>query len=156
MSLQFEETIRGTVTAYGRQRERLVAAVEQSQQVEERAVARFNQIVDSGIIPIFSKTAELLKESCAVQIHRHEYTEERPFVVSVEMVIAQKPGGHIRRLCQPCPKLEICLKKKTFRVVLFTEYLRDAKLQVDEIDLSELTAEKLEQCIQGFIAQIFR
>ena len=156
MSLQFEETVRGTVTAYGRRRERTVAALEQSARMEERATARFNQIVESDIVPIFNKTAELLKESCAVQIHRQEYTDERPFVVSVEMVIARKPGVHIRRLCQPCPKLEICLKKKTFRVAIFTEYLRDAKLQLEEIELSELNAEKLEQCVQGFIAQIFR
>ncbi len=156
MSLQFEERVRGTVNAYRKRRERAVAAVEQSEQMEKRAVARFNQIVESGIIPIFNKAAELLKESCAVEIHRHEYTEERPFVVSVEMVVAQKPGVRIRRLRQPCPKLEFCLKKTTFRVVIFTEYLRDAKLQLEEIELSELNAEKLEQCIQGFIAEIFR
>jgi hypothetical protein len=111
MSLQFEETVRGTVTAYGRRREQVVAAVQQSEQIKRRAVVRFNQIVESDIIPTFNKTAELLKENCVVEIHRHEYTEERPFVVNVEMVIAQKPSVHIRRLCQPCPKLAICLKK---------------------------------------------
>jgi hypothetical protein len=156
MSQQFEEKLRGTVTAFRKRRERVVAAVEQSARMEERAVARFNQIVESDIIPIFNRTAELLKENCSVEIHRHEYAEDRPFVASVEMVIAQKPGVRIRRLSQPCPKLEICLKKETFRVVIFTEYLRDAKLQLEEIGLSELNAEKLEQCIHGFIAQIFR
>ena len=156
MSLQFEEKVVGTVTAYRRRRERAVAAVEQSEQMEKRSVVRFNQIVESDVIPIFNTTAELLKESCVVQIHRHEYTDERPFVVSVDMVITQKPGVRIRRLCQPCPKLEICLKKKTFRVVIFTENLRDARLLLEEIRLFELNAEKVEQCINGFIAEIFR
>ena len=71
------------------------------------------------------------------------------------MVLAPKPDGALRRLRQPSPKLEICLEKKTFRVVLFTEYLRDAKFQVEKMDLSELTAERLEQSIEAFIAQIF-
>jgi len=134
----------------------MLAAAEQSAQTEERAVARFNQIVDSEIIPLFNRTAELLKENCLVQIHRCEYTEDRPFLVSVAMVISPKPGVRIRQLRQPCPKLEICLKKRTFGVVIFTEQLRAAELQLEEIGTSELNAEKLEQCIQGFIATIFR
>ena len=133
MSLQFEEKVRGTVNAYRKRRERTVAVVEQSELMEKRAVVRFNQIVDSDIVRIFNKTAELLKESCAVEIHRHEYSEERPFVVSVEMVIGAEARVGIRRLRQPCSKLEICLKKRTFRAVIFTEYLRDAKLQLEEI-----------------------
>jgi hypothetical protein len=152
---QFEEQVKGTVTGYRQRRERAVAAVEQSAQAEEQAVARFNQLVESDILPIFNKTAELLKDSCLVEIHRHEYTAERPYAVSVEMVLAPKPDGPIRRLRQPSPKLEVCLEKKTFRAVLFTEYLRDAKLQVEKMDLSELTAEKLERSIGAFIAQIF-
>jgi hypothetical protein len=72
------------------------------------------------------------------------------------MVIAEKPDVQIRRLRQPCPKLEICLKKRTLRVVLFTENLRDAKLQLEEMEISELNAAKLEQCTSSFIAEIFR
>jgi hypothetical protein len=39
---------------------------------------------------------------------------------------------------------------------MFTENLRDAKLHLEEIELFELTAKKLEQCIQGFITELFR
>jgi hypothetical protein len=152
---QFEENVKGTVTAYRERREQAVAAVEQSAQMKEQAVARFNQLVDSDILPIFKKTAELLKDSCVVEIHRHDYTAERPYAVSVEMVLAPKPDGVLRPLRQPSPKVEICLERKTSRVVLFTEYLRDSKLQVEEMDLSELTAEKLELSIEAFLAQIF-
>jgi len=156
MSLQFEEKVRGAVTAYGKRRDRAVAAVQQSDQMQKRAVGRFSQLVESCIIPTFNKAAELLKEHCAIQIHRHEYTEDRPFVASVDMVIAEKPGVQIRRLRQPCPKLEICLKKRSFRVAIFTENLRDAKLQLEEMEISELNSAKLEQCTSSFIAEIFR
>ena len=151
MSLQFEERVRGAVTAYGKRRERAVAAIEHSNRMQKQAVAKFNEIVDSIILPIFHSAAELLRESCAVQIHRHEYTEERPFILSVDLVISEKPDAQIRH-----PKLEICLKKRNLRLAIFTENLRDAKLQVEEMELSELTAAKLEQCTSSFIAEIFR
>jgi hypothetical protein len=124
--------------------------------MQKRAAARFGQIAESFIIPTFNKAAELLKQSCAVEIHRHEYTEERPFVLSVDMVIAEKPGVQNRRLRQPSPKLEICLKKRSFRVVIFTENLRDAKLQLEEMEISELDSEKIERCTYSFLAEIFR
>ena len=62
----------------------------------------------------------------------------------------------IRHLRQPSPKLEVCLKKRNFRVVIFTENLRDAKLQLEELEISELSAAKLKQCTSSFIAEIFR
>ena len=89
-----------------------------------------------------------IRASCA--------TPERPFVVSVAMVVTPKEGGQIRQLRQPYPKLEICLRQKTLKVVIFTEQLRLAKLQLEEIDFPELTPEKLEQCVQDFIVEIFR
>ena len=144
MRLQFEERVRGAVTAYGKRRQRTVSAIERSDEMQKQAVARFNEIVESGIIPIFNRAAESLKESCAIQIHRHEHTEERPFVASVDTVIAEKPAVQIRRLRQPSPKLEVCLKKRNFRVAIFTENLRDAKLQLEELEISELSAAKLE------------
>ena len=156
MSVQFEELVKGAVTAYGKRREQTVAARQQSDQMQKRAAARFGQIAESFIIPTFNKAAELLKQSCAVEIHRHEYTEERPFVLSVDMVIAEKPGVQNRRLRQPSPKLEICLKKRSFRVVIFTENLRDAKLQLEEMEISELDSEKIERCTYSFLAEIFR
>jgi len=155
-SQQFERKVRGTITAFRKRREQTVAAAEQSAQMRERAISRFNQIVESEVIPVFNRTAELLKEDCEVQIHRREHTEERPFVLSVEMVIAPKSDVRIRRLRQPHPKLEICLERETFRVAIFTEHLRAAKLQLEEIELPELKAEKLEQCIDNFLAGIFR
>jgi len=156
MRLQFERKVTGTIMAFRRRRERSVAAAKQSAQTEEREVLRFNQIVESEVLPVFNKTAELLKENCEVQINRHEYTEERPFVLSVEMVISPKPDVRIRRLRQPYPKLEICLERTTSKVAIFTEYLRVAELQLEEIELSELKAEKLEQSIDSFLAEIFR
>ncbi len=154
--MQFEERVLGAVNAYRNRQERTVAVAERTEQMEEMAAERFNKIVESDVLPLFNKTAELLKDSCTVQIHRQEHTPERPFVVSVEMVITPREGVYIRRLRQPYPKLEICLRQKTLKVVIFTEQLRLAKLHLEEIDFAELTAEKLEQCVHDFIVEIFR
>jgi len=53
------------------------------------------------------------------------------------------------------PKLEIRLRRETFRVVVFTEYLAAAKLLLEEMELSELNEEKLERRIDNFLAEIF-
>jgi hypothetical protein len=154
--MEFEEKVMGAVNAFRNREERTVAVAEQTEQVEEIAAERFNKIVESTILPLFNKTAELLKDSCAIQVNRQEHTAERPFVVSVEMVVMPREGVHNRQLRQPYPKLEVCLRQKTLKVVIFTEVLRLAKLQLEEIDFAELTPEKLEQCIQDFIVEIFR
>jgi hypothetical protein len=153
---EFEERVRGAITAYRNRKERTVAVAEQTEQIEQVAAERFNKIVESDILPLFNRTAELLKEHCTVQIHRQEYTGERPFVVSVAMIVTPKEGTDIRRLRQPYPKLEICLRQKTLKLVIFTEVLRLAKLQLEEIDFPELTSEKLEQCVHDFVVEIFR
>lgn len=155
-NMEFEEKVTDAVKAFRSRQERKVAAAEQTEQLEELAAVRFNKLVESDILPLFQKTAELLKDSCTVQIQRQEYTEERPFVVSVAMVATPKEGVHIRQLRQPYPKLEICLRQKTLKVVIFTELLRLAKLQLEEIDFSELTPAKLEQCVHDFVVEIFR
>jgi hypothetical protein len=154
--MEFEEKVMGAVNAFRNRQERTVAVAEQTEQMEEMAAERFNQIVESTILPLFNKTAELLKDSCSIQINRQEHTPERPFVVSVEMVFMPKEGVQLPRLRQPYPKLEVCLRQKTLKVVIFTEVLRLAKLQLEEIDFAELTPDKLEQCIQDFIVEIFR
>lgn len=153
---EFEEKVKGAITAYRNRKERTVAVAERTEQMEQMAAQRFNKIVESDILPLFTKTTELLKDYCTVQIHRQEYTDERPFVVSVAMVVTPKEGVGIRRLRQPYPKLEICLRQKTLKVVIFTEVLRLAKLQLEEIDFPELTPEKLEQCVHDFIVEVFR
>jgi hypothetical protein len=155
-NMQFEEKVMGAVNAFRNRQERKVAVAEQTEQMEEMAAERFNKIVEADILPLFNRTAEILKDQCTVQIHRQEHTPERPFVVSIEMVVTPKEGVQIKRLRQPYPKLEICLRQKTLKVVIFTEQLRLAKLQLEEIDFPELTPEKLEQCVHDFIVEIFR
>jgi len=155
-TMEFDEKVIGAVNAFRNRQERRVATAEHTERMEEMAAERFNQIVESDILPLFHRTAELLKESCIVQIHRQEHTAERPFVVSVAMVVTPKEGVLIRQIRQPYPKLEICLRQKTLKVVIFTELLRLAKLQLEEIDFAELTPEKLEQCVHDFVVEIFR
>src|ERR1700684_2999734 len=106
-TMEFEEKVMGAVNAFRNRQERKVAAAEQTEQLEEIAAERFNKIVELDILPLFNKTAELLKHSCTVQITRQEHTPERPFVVSVSMVVTPKEGVNIRQLRQPYPKLEI-------------------------------------------------
>jgi hypothetical protein len=153
---QFEEKVMGAVNAFRNRQERTVAIAEQIEQVEEQAAERFNKIVESDVLPLFNRTAELLKDSCTVHVQRQEHTAERPFIVSVSMVVTPKEGVSIRQIRQPYPKLEICLRQKTLKVVIFTEQLRLAKLQLEEIDFAELTPEKLEQCVHDFVVEIFR
>lgn len=155
-TMEFEEKVLGAVNAFRNRQERKVAVAEQTELMEEKAAERFNKIVETEILPLFNRTAELLKDSCTIQVQRQEHTAERPFVVSVSMVVTPKEGVQIRQLRQPYPKLEICLRQKTLKVVIFTELLRLAKLQLEEIDFSELTPEKLEQCVHDFIVELFR
>jgi hypothetical protein len=72
------------------------------------------------------------------------------------MIITPTEGAHLRRLRQPYPKLEICLRQKTPKVVIFTEQLRSAELQIEEMSLCELNPAKLEQCAHDFVVKIFR
>jgi len=154
--MEFDDKVTGAVKAFRNRQDRKEAAAEKTGQMEEVAAERFNQIVDAEVLPLFERTANLLKDSCTIEIHRQEHTEDRPFVVSVSMTAMPKEGVPNRQLRQPYPKLEVCLRQKTLKVVIFTELLRLAKLNLEEIDLADLTKAKLEQCVQDFVVEIFR
>jgi hypothetical protein len=126
---------------------------ERTERMEEIAVDRFNQIVESDILPLFRRTAELLQDNCMVQMRHQERTAEGPFVVSVAMMVTPKEGV---RMHQPYQKMDLCLREKTLKVVIFTELQRPGKLEIEEIDLADLNITKLEQCVRDFVADIFQ
>jgi hypothetical protein len=151
--MQFKERVTDIVTGFRNRRDWTINGVELT---EEIAVERFNQIVELGILPLFKKAAELLEDTCVVQLRHQEHTTGGPFVESAAMVVTPKEGAPMRRFRQPYQKLDLCLRQRTLKVVIFTELQHPPKLQIEEIDLADLDAAKLEQCVRDFIVDIFR
>jgi len=124
--------------------------------MEDRALEQFHRLIETEILPLFHTAARLLKDHCTVLIRRQEHATGGTLVVSVGMIVTAMGGARNRRVRQPYPKLEICLRRKTLQAVIFTEQARTANLQIEQIALRKLNATKLEQCVYDFIMEIFR